>query len=215
MSKEEQNIEKLVDTLSNELSPVEPMPHPLKIAMPWFFGAVLYIALAIIVLGFRPDFFESKILQVSYVLELALLVGISMSAAFCSLWLTVPDMRGEKWMLYIPVVGFSAFLLWHGVRMGMEEYIIPGIRFHPCHIEALIFGVLPAMALLFLSSRGNTTHPVLLSFMNILAVGALGYTGLRITCVSDDIGHLFADHFVPYFLLGVVVTFIGRRIYRW
>ncbi|MGH1404891.1 MAG: NrsF family protein [Alphaproteobacteria bacterium] len=214
MSKEEHDIDTLVDTLSNELSAVEPMPHPLMRVLPWFCGAVLYITFAILVLGFRPDFFD-KVIQISYMAELTLLVFISMSAAFCSLWLTVPDMRGAKWMLYIPVVAFSAFLVWHGIRMGMEEYVIPHMRFHPCHIEAFIFGVLPAIALLFLSSKGNTTHPILLSFMNILAVGSLGYTGLRITCVSDDIGHLFADHFLPYILLGIVVTFVGRRIYRW
>jgi len=63
--------------------------------------------------------------------------------------------------------------------------------------------------------KGSTTQPYLMILMNVIAVSGLGYIGLRITCASDDIGHICVFHILPYIALGAFIAMIGRRFYRW
>lgn len=208
------NTDNLIETLCDDLCEIKVMRHPCRRIVPWIIFAVAYIGLAISIIGLRYDFF-TKIHEAFYIFELLLVLAISLSAALCSSWLCVPDMRGQKWLLAVPLSLFCAFLTWILLRGLMENYVMPGVHFHKCYLDAIVFGVLPAAAIWFLSMKGKTTHPYLLSFMNALAIGGLGYIGLRITCGSDSIGHVLTFHILPYVIFGVVAGIIGRRIYHW
>lgn len=214
MSSENQNIDSLISSLSDELTEVKVLAHPLHRAMPWIVFAVLYISFAMAVVGVRGDIFV-KIQEPLFIFELLMIFAMSLSAALCSLWMCVPDMRGQKWMIAVPITLFLVFLSHFGLKLALDSYAMPSLHFHNCHKEALIFGAIPAIAILFLSMRGNTVQPVLLSFMNILAVGGLGYIALRISCASDNIGHLCLFHLLPYIAMGIIITLIGRKLYRW
>lgn len=205
----------LIHSLSDKLEVVKPMPHPFKRALPWFLCAITYLTLATIYMEPRSDI-TVKLYEVSYNLEILLLIFISASAAFSSLWLTVPDARGAKWMPYLAIAGFVFFILWQSFTCSGKDNHIPELNiFHVCYKQAIIFGLLPAISLLFVSSKGNTTSPYMMSFMNILSVGALGYIGLRVSCMSDEMGHLCVYHFLPYFIFGLVLVAIGKKLYRW
>ncbi len=208
------NTEKLIASLASDLEEVRCASHPLKKAMPWFVFAVFYVAFVVAVFGMRADFLD-QIRNPTYVFEMLLVVLMSMSASLCSLWLCVPDMRGQKWMLAVPLSLFSVLVTWIVVRLTLSLDHMPEIVWHKCITEAIIFGLVPAVTLVLLASRGKTTQPKMMSFMNIIAIGGLGYIGLRLTCVSEDIGHILSFHFAPYIFIGALIALAGVKIFRW
>ncbi len=214
MSNENQNTDSLISSLSEELTEVKVLAHPLQRALPWIVFAVLYVSFAVAVLGVRGDII-TKIAEPLFIFEILIVFTMSLAAALCSLWMCVPDMRGQKWIISVPITLFFVFLCHFGLKMVMDNYAMPALHFHNCQREALIFGVIPAIAILYLSIRGNTVQPILLSFMNILAVGGIGYIALRISCASDNIGHLGMHHLLPYIIMGIIITLVGRKLYRW
>jgi hypothetical protein len=204
----------LIDSLCVELCEVKIMPHPLKRVIPWIIIACAYVLASVYFMGLRSDI-ASQMIRPIYVFELFLISAVAISAAFCAIWLCVPDMRGQRWMLAVPTSLFASFLIWTGLRAGLEHFNVPHVQWHICYLEAIIFGALPAVAIFVLSMRGKTTHPYLLSLMNTLAVGGFGYLGLRLTCASEDIAHICIFHIAPYALFGLFASLFGRRIYRW
>lgn len=212
---EKKDTKNLIDELTGQLEPVKVMPHPLRIVLPWLGFAILYISLAVAALSIREDIFL-KLKDPMYCFEMAMMLMISMSAAFSAMWLRVPDMRGQKWMLAVPLTAFSLFIIWTSLRAGLEDAQMPDLGIMcMCILEATIFGAIPAMAIWFLSTRGRTTHPYLISLMNVLSIGGLGYVALRITCRDDDIAHIALYHIAPYMVFGIILALAGRTIYRW
>ncbi len=190
------------------------MQHPIKRVLPWIAFATLYLVFSMSFFGLRSDM-ALRLEEPVFLFEMIMALAIAMSAALCSIWMCVPDMRGARWMLAVPGTLFSAFLVWTILRVGMEEYNIPQVQWHICYLEAFVFGVLPALGIFWLSLRGRTTQPILLSFMNALAFGGLGYVGLRLTCGSEDIAHICLFHIMPYILFGLLASLAGHRYYRW
>ena len=206
--------ETLINSLCGELDCVKVMKHPIHRVLPWAALALAYVIMSVLIFGFRYDF-NTKILDSSYVFEIILVFFMSMSSAFCAIWLCIPDMRGQKWMIAVPFTLLLSFSALIGIESLLRTFDIPEIKLHICYIEAGVFGVIPAIAIFFLSVTGKTTHPYLLAFMNALAVGGLGYIGLRLTCSNDDMGHAFFYHILPYLVFGVIVALAGRKIYKW
>ncbi|MGN7438976.1 MAG: NrsF family protein [Alcanivorax sp.] len=214
MSTQDDKTISLIASLADDLTEVKVLPHPLRRIFPWILFAVAYISLAIATIGFRDDI-SHKLFESVYMFELLLVVGMSMSAAFCSSWLCCPDIRGQSWIVAIPLSLASVLALWLITKAGLDHYEFPILKYHVCYIGAVIFGLIPAFTIWFLSQRGKTTHPYLMGLMNVLSIGGLGYLALRIVCPAEEFGHIFVYHVMPYALFGVVITFVAAKIYRW
>lgn len=212
--REAMDIDALIDGLSDEIKAVKVMAHPFKRAIPWIIISLLYLSVSIGLIGFRPDI-GIKIGDANFVFEIILVLAMSIKAGLCAIWLCVPDMRGQKWMLAVPVSLFLSFIVWTGLRVLLEPMEILHMHWHTCYTAFIVFGAIPALMIFILSMAGRTTHPYILSGMNTLAVGGLGYIGLRLVCMSEDIGHALAYHILPFAVLGLVSSIIGRKIYHW
>jgi len=204
----------IIDDLAAELKPVKVLRHPFMRAFPWLVFTVLYILLGIFLLGVRGDFI-SKLNDSSYIFEMSLVLVMSISATMCSLWMCVPDMRGQKWLVATSLTLISVVLAWIITQAVMNMDHVPFGYWSHCFSDAVFFGLLPAASIVFISMKGSTTQPYLMILMNVIAVSGLGYIGLRITCASDDIGHICVFHILPYIALGAFIGMIGRRFYRW
>jgi hypothetical protein len=210
-----ERVESLIDRLSSELEPVKPSLNPLLITFPWLALSVLYFITAVSFIGIRFNLAE-KVSDLNFLFEIGLMLGLSVSAAIGSAFLTIPDMRGKKWILAIPLVLVSVFLFWIAVQLYIEGASnFKYFHLHPCIKEGLSLVVLPVFALVLLTRKGATTRPNVMSFMNTLAVGSLGWVALRFTCANDTIGHLFMFHFTPFVIVGVLLAMLARRLYRW
>lgn len=208
------NTEDLIDSLCCELKPVCVLSHPLKRVIPWLILAILYVCLSVCIIGFRFDI-NTMMHKSTFVFELFFVAIMAISASLSSVWLCVPDMRGQKWMVAVPFTLFSMFSVWMILRAILDPFHIPLFQWHFCLQGSVIFGVLPAVTIFLLSLKGRTTHPHILSIMISLAIGSLGYIGLRLVCASEDIGHIFFTHTAPYIAFSLMICLIGNRIYRW
>ncbi len=208
------NSEELISSLSSDLKKVDAMPHPLKRAITILLIAATYMAVAVFALGMRSDI-EVKIHDNIFVFEMAYIFITALSAAICSSWLCVPDVRGAKWILATPIVLLSFGVMWSFIHFDIDIHKITHIEMHHCHIKSIIFGTVPIFAILFFSVKGRTTHPYMMALMNIIFVGTLGYIALRVACSSDNAEHICYIHVMPYLLLGIAMAALGKHIYRW
>lgn len=204
----------LIDGLVEELDKVPCLSHPITALLPWVFFTLCYLSVVVLYLGVRHDF--SEVIQDRvFLFENALVLFIAISAAISSAWLRVPDMRGHKWLIALPFSFFSVFVLW--ITLQIAEVGVTSLHFHwhDCFQEALLMGVLPAAAIIVSCRKGCTTHPYIMTFMNVLSASAMGYIGLRITCASNAIEHLAPHHIGPFILLGIIGGLLARPLFKW
>jgi len=208
------DMDDLIAKLAGQLEPVKRFPHPLKLALIWLGIVAIYMGFVIAILGVRADI-ATQLQSSEYLFEIALSLSLSLSAGFAVLWLCIPDMRGQKWMIMPPIVLLLALMVWIALRTTFDTFHIPQNFWNHCSSESLLFAVVPSISIFLLSWKGKTTHHWLLPFMTALAVGGMGYAGLRATCLSEDLGHILMYHTAPYFIFAFLATLLGQRLYRW
>ncbi|MBI4030750.1 MAG: DUF1109 family protein [Proteobacteria bacterium] len=210
----DERIGALIENLGQRLNPVRPLRHPALRVMPVFILVAAWIAAAVLFIGIRHDIFE-KIAEGTYLFELILSLGVVGTAMAAAAWLAVPDIREQGWILTPPLTLMLVLFLWILVRTYGEGFHLPSVEWSGCAVDGMLMGFVPVAALIVLTKRGASTHPYLESLMIVMAVMALGWVGLRITCASDDLGHCFFFHFMPFAVAGAVMGALARHLYRW
>ena len=211
----EQNLDKLIDGLADDLEPAKPLAHPLLRMAPLIVVCILYVGAMIAMLGPRQDFMPKMMHDIDYVFEILLSLSIFISSAAALGWMSIPDMRGQTWMKAVPVTLAGVFVLWAGLRTFYEWDQPLVFELRNCSLDGLFMTFLPVAALVFTSRQGATTQPVWASFITVLSFSGLGWAGLRFTCGANTFLQSFVIHFIPFILLGVVFGLFARRIFRW
>ncbi len=206
--------DRLISSLSEELEPGKPLRHPFNRALGYIFVALIYVGTIAYFLGFRPDI-ALMFSKSSFLFEIVLVFAIFISAACAAAWMCVPDMRGQNWMIAIPLTLFGVFIVWIGLESFINDLTIPRIHLHHCAMDAALIAGVPVAAMVFLTTKGASTKPVLSSFMGMLSMGALGYFSLRFTCMSNELGHIAFYHVIPFVFGGALIGAIAQRFYRW
>lgn len=210
----DERIGALIDDLGNGLEPVRPLRHPALRALPVFILAMAWIAGSVLYIGVRHDI-STSMADGAYLFELVLSLGVAVTSMVAVAWLAVPDMRGQGWIITLPLTLAIVLFTWILTRIYSEGLHIPHIEWSHCAGDGILMGFVPAAALVFLARRGATVRPYLEALMSILAVAAIGWVALRITCAADDIGHCFLYHFMTFVVAGAVMGALARRLYRW
>lgn len=183
-------------------------------------GALL-LALMAVYLGFvtgadglRMDL-DAQLQNTVFVFEIFLGALVGVMAIITSCFLAVPDMRGAGWLKSSTLTLFLAFLLLIGVRGATEGMTLHLLHWDMCYNHGLVIAIVAVPVVLLTAMRGATTHPYWMAGMNALAFGMVGWIGLRLSCSMDDVGHSFFSHYVPFALIGIVVGFLAKRLFRW
>jgi hypothetical protein len=208
-----QSTESLIEGLAGGLTPAKRLALPWVRILPWIIFAAGYMAAVASIAGLRADL-ALKLTQPEFVFEIVLVLIIGLSAALASAWMCVPDMRGRPWVPVVPLILVVVFMVWQIARMiieGTSMGAIPSI----CIKEGIVYAAAPALWIVLIGRGGATTRPRMLAFMNVLAVSAFGYIGLRLTCPVDTPGHALFWHCIPYVILGAFAGIFARRMYRW
>ncbi|MEZ5813402.1 MAG: NrsF family protein [Alphaproteobacteria bacterium] len=211
---DEQNLDKLIDGLTGELEPVKPLAHPFLRILPFFVVSILYVAALVFLVGLRPDIGD-KFSDPAWMFETFLMGFTAISAGIAATFLCVPDACGKKWMIAPPLTALGIFAVWSAFRAISEGLHMPQLHMDHCMGEGVFMAAIPMTMLLFMIRRGATTKPGLSCLMNITAAGALGYIGLRFTCMMDTVGHATVSHLIPYLLIGAAMGIAARKLYKW
>jgi len=215
MSKDKANtIEDCINGLCDDLAPVKRLRHPLLRIAPWIVVSMLYVSVLVFHEGLRADI-GHKLYDPAFLFEITLMAFIGISAACASSFMCVPDMRGHKWLIIMPFNGLALFAIWSLIRVRTEGLHMPQLHMDHCMGEGVFMAIVPVTILMFMMRKGSPIRPYMCAFMNIIAAMALGYTGLRFTCMMDTVGHATVSHLIPYVLLGALLGLGARKIYKW
>ena len=219
MSKAEaNNTDDLIKGLCDGLEPMKAC-CPYRAISVWALLSSLYIVAVVLHYGVAIDLSE-YMMRASFIFEIGLVSAVFVSAALASSWLSFPDCIQRDWMKIIAVTLFSVFLLWI-VANGAEEVMHEGAEmgknfFLSSCSRGLLVEIIPFAALVYLGARGRTTQPYWAMSMNIMAVSALGWIGLRLTCpMYDNMTYGFLHYLLPFCILGAGIGFFSRKIFKW
>lgn len=214
MSKNE-ILDNIINELTENLTEVKPLRHPLLRVLPWLVCSVIYTALVLsFLVGARYDL-SDKLGELSYIGELIFCFAISLSGALGSAYLSVPDSCGKKTLSYLPIGGFIALCIYYVFGIFEDGFYLPPFEWHHCVNDGLLMVGIPVIVMIVLMRKGATTHPILMAVNNVIATGLLGWIGLRMTCGAEGIGHLFAYHFMPFMVLGIIMMIFAKWLYKW
>lgn len=207
------NINDLIGQLSEGLEPVKKR-SPFKAMAVWIALSLVYIASVIGYYGPKMDLTES-LMTATFLFEMLLVLGILGFSAMASSFLSFPDERQTGWIRNVALALFSVLLLWILVNI-IEEGGDFNVFFIGSCYKGVFVEAIPFVALILLTMRGHSTQPYWLMTMNVFAVSALGWIGLRITCVMyESMIYSFLHYLLPFAILGAALGFFARKIFKW
>ncbi len=208
------NTSDLIAGLCDDLSPAKPC-RPYQGMMIWLVFSVAYLALNVIFADIRHDM-AGKLTEASFLFETGIGVAILLSAAFSSSWMNVPDMGQKRGLKAVPLSLFFILMLWICVKaIEQGSGFFDGLQMTYCVPQGLMMQGMPIVGLLIMTMRGYTTRPYWSMVMNVLAVSALGWLGLRLTCSMDGMGHSFFNHLLPFVIIGAALGLFARKLFKW
>lgn len=213
MSDKEKNTDDLIGQLCDDLKPVKPC-CPYRNIYIWLIFSAAYLTGVITFYGPQVDFSE-KITDAAFLFEMGTALAILITGAMASSWLSFPDSAQKEWIKYVAVALFGSLMLWIFANMIEEGMDLALFKLGSCS-KGLLVEVIPFVALILMTIRGHSTQPYWLMTMNIFAVTALGWMGLRLTCAMyDSMVYSFANYFLPFAILSVAVGFFARKLFKW
>ncbi len=215
MSEENKNnTDDLINTLCDDLQ-ARKACCPYTRVLVWAGFAIGFILLNFWYFGVRNDLSE-RMAEASFIFEMALSTMLLLSAAMVSSWLSFPDCFQKHHFKAVPITLFVVFITWVATNIYVSGLgLMQTLQLGHCATDGLYIQIIPFFALVYLTIRGKTTQPYWSIFMNVIAISALGWIGLRLTCPMDDMGHSFFNHFLPFSIIGAAVGVFARRIFKW
>lgn len=204
----------MIEKLANQVEPVRPM-CPIQRCCLGLVVAVVYIGIVLVALGVRGDI-SQKLAMPLFTVEMLVALAAGLMAALAAHWLSLPDVRQQHWMIWVPVIPFSLLIflmiyttLFQPVKLLEQPHVIN------CATDMLITVSVPAIFLLVLLKLAASTHHRLSALMAIVSVAGFGYLVMRLICPNDDTMHLVLWHYFPSFGLVVVGVILGSYVLKW
>lgn len=206
--------EDLITQLCGDLNASSPRCPYRRISV-WLLVSAIYIYGVIAYLGLKVDI-EDHLTNAAFLFEMSMASAILITSALASSWLSFPDCVQRDWMKIIAVTLFASFMIWvisNGVEEGWE---IQSSFFLASCSRGLAVEFLPFIALVFMTAKGHTTQPYWSMAMNVMAVSALGWICLRLTCsMYDSMTYGFVHYILPFAILGAGIGFFARKLFKW
>lgn len=208
------NIDTIINDLSGALKPVKPMAHPAWRALLWAAIVIAYVVGVLLWVGVRHDV-ALRLVDKQFLYEIASVALIGLSAACASVWLCIPDMRGNGWIVAVPAALCANFVLWM-LTMGAEDlFRLDHTHWSHCFEEGLFLAGIPTVVIVVMSMHGSTTRPFTMAAMNTIAGASVASIGLRFSCGIDSMDHAIFYHVLPFVAAGFLIGVFARKIYKW
>ncbi|MAS86927.1 MAG: hypothetical protein CMH30_02965 [Micavibrio sp.] len=206
----------IIKELCDDLRPCKPLSHPLLRMGPWVVLSLIFMMImAVKVIGLRPDWYEMLMYDRQFQIDIGLATFLGISSALTLGWVNLPDMRQQSWVMAIPAVALVLFLLNIIFNIATADYSqIYEVRMGSFSHCALIVG-LPLVALVYLVRKGCPSCHKRSALFAIMTVTALGWVGLRFTCVVDNVAQNFIIQFLPFVLIGLILSVFSDKFFRW
>jgi len=209
------NTEELIEALVQDAAPVKPAPHPFAQSVKWMAGGAIYVALAVMYLGLRPDLML-KLQSSLFVAEIGLLAGIVVATFLSAALLAFPDLHQKRVVAFAPVLALALcvlaiFLAW---QADSPPSAPPG-HGAECLLCIASFALLPAAWMLHSMRNFASTHPRLAGGIALLCAFSIGALALRLSEQTDSIVHIVQWHYLPMIGIVIVGLGLGKVFLKW
>ena len=209
----DKNTDDLINSLCQELEPTSPRCPYRRVSI-WLLLSIIYILGVVFYLGLKVNI-EEQLTNAAFIFEMGMATAILICSALASSWLSFPDCIQRDWMKVVSVTLFGTFLLWIIANLIEEGGSLTTFYIPSCS-KSIIVESIPFIALIILTIKGHTTQPYWSMAMNVMAVSALGWIGLRLTCsMYDSMAYGFLNYLLPFAVLGVGIGFFARKLFKW
>jgi hypothetical protein len=204
----------LIENLAQGLKPAPPLPPPGKRAAAWSLGAVLYVGLLVLGMGFVAGFTDAMGAPFWFSQAAALATGVlACSAAFAAM---VPGLtsRAGVWAVATGFVWLATLLAapgvaadWSAVGGASHEWVCVGF---------IVIGGTPlAVVLARMLRRGAPLRPSTTAAFVVLAAAALTNAGACFSLPHANGAVTFAWHGTTVLVLVVLAASTGRFVFAW
>jgi hypothetical protein len=205
----------LINKLAKDVKPVNKLRHPFIRFLFCILVAGIFVGGSVYFIGIRHDIIDA-VDNKAFIAEILAALATGFLSALTANWLAIPDVRQQKWVVWLPFFPLSFF-----VFMASYQFIIQPIHLAmpeagaACVLDIIWLISLPAIVLFILLRRAATTHTKMASFMAVLSVLSFGYLCARLVCANDNLPHLLFWHYLPILIIGVFGAVMGSKILRW
>lgn len=215
MDKNDDKFDKTIDNLCCGLKPVKPC-CPTRNGLLWVVLVICYTSAVALTIGFRENIIESMNKQ-DYLFEILVAFATAFSASFMAFWLSIPDCDKYKKFIAVPLTLLAVQMAWMAERLYFEG--IGDIRenwLSHCWMNTALHTTLPAIAVILLVKKsGASVMPYWMAAFALLAVSEFGWIGMRLVCPKDNVGEAYLLNFLPYVVLGAILGFATKKLFRW
>ncbi len=214
----DERAEQLIDRLSRDLVPVRPLPQ-LRVVVGLL--GVVWLAVTIVgvrSLGARPDLAEAWLGSGGVA---AVFVGLALAGAGGTIAALAMSVPGRETLARVAfwiggagmaiAAGCGTLLFWRSPLAAS-----PWTADLACLVEAIGFGVLPAIGVVLFAGRAAPFRPLVLALAAAAAAAAIGSVAAQAACPMPDFRHLLMGHVLApvagAFLLTLPLVFALRRL---
>jgi len=209
------NINELIDKLALDGAAVKPAHHPVLLSLEWIVIAVSYLAVALMITGFRPDLI-ARLHQPWFAAEIAALAAIFISTSLSAALLSFPDLYQKGRIVLAPAITFALFTLvmFFSWRADNPPSPLPAHDIE-CTISITMMAVLPAAWIFYVMRKFACTHHYWAGSVALLSAFSVGALWLRLYEQTDSITHVIRCHYLPMIAVGLLGVWLGKITLKW
>ena len=209
------NIDDLIDRLAQDTAAVKPAPHPYLLSLQWTGVAAVYLFLALVFSGLRPDLML-KFHEPWFFAEIAALVCIFVATSLSAAILAFPDLHQKRGAAFAPVLTFILFLLAIVCAWIADSPPAPlPVHSFECTISITLVALLPAVWTLYVMRKYASTHSYWAGSIALLFAFSVGALWLRLHEMNDSILHVVEWHYLPMIVFGLGGLWLGKKLLKW
>jgi hypothetical protein len=209
--------EQIIEQLTQLLRPARPLPRPYVRAAAWLAISLGYIAVVFVLMP-RDRNLLSQNAHSSFAIEQVAALITGFAAAMAALITIIPG-RDRRWAI-LPVLPLSLWLcslapscLREFSQIGLQALFMRHNLW--CVPSILLFGTVPAIAMLLMLRRGAPLTPHITAALGGLAAAGVGNVGVRLVHPEDVSVMLVLWHVGGVMLLSAIASCAGRSLFNW
>jgi hypothetical protein len=209
--------EEMIQGLARAARPVRPLPGPHIRAAVWLVISLGYIT-AILILMPAGHNILSQLSNPSFAIEQAATLSTGVAAAIAALITIIPG-RTPRWsaLPLLPLMIWLATLAPPCMRefkeIGLQAFLMPHSLW--CVPAMVMFGTVPAVAMVMMIRRGAPLTPHLTAALGGLAAAGIGNVGVRLVHPEDVSVMLIVSHIGGVMALSALAAGAGRLFLNW
>lgn len=209
------NLDSLVESLAADAKPVKKLLSPLRLTLLWSVAAVIYLAVTLLISGFRADIAQA-LHNPWFNMELLALLLVFVSASLSSAVLAFPDLHQKRVLAWAPLVTFALFIaVMVGAWLADSPPSPKPVHSIECTISITLTALLPALWTFVSLRRYASTHSHWAGSVALLSAFSVGAIWLRLHEETDSIAHELAWHYLPMLAIGMIGFWLGKRLLKW